>query len=50
MDDIDVKLISENNLKLPNYTNYHATHPAGTARSGTAIIIKNSIKHHQKTL
>jgi hypothetical protein len=29
-------------LKLPNYTVYHTNHPAGTA-----IIIKNSIKHHQ---
>jgi hypothetical protein len=29
-------------LKLPNYTVYRTNHPAGTA-----IIIKNSIKHHQ---
>jgi hypothetical protein len=34
-------------LKLPNYTVYHANHPAGTTQDGTAIIIKNSIKHHQ---
>jgi endonuclease/exonuclease/phosphatase family metal-dependent hydrolase len=34
-------------LKLPNYTVYHTAHPAGTAQGGTAIIIKNSIKHHQ---
>jgi hypothetical protein len=51
--DIDVMLISEPNftekiyLKLPNYTVYHTNHPAETARGGTAIIIKNSIKHHQ---
>jgi exonuclease III len=50
---IDVMLISEthftekNYLKLPNYTGYHTNHPAGTARGGTAIIIKNTIKHHQ---
>jgi hypothetical protein len=41
-------LISEMNftakcyLKLSNYTVYHTNHPAGSA-----IIIKNSIKHHQ---
>jgi hypothetical protein len=43
---IDVMLISETNftdnsyLKLPNYAVYHTNHPAGTARGGTAIIIK----------
>jgi hypothetical protein len=30
----------ENYLKLPNCTVYHINHPAGTARGGTAIIIK----------
>jgi exonuclease III len=50
---IDVMLISEthfpeeNFLKLPNYAVYHTNHPAGTARDGTAIIIKNTIKRHQ---
>jgi hypothetical protein len=34
-------------LKLPNYTVYQTKHQAGTARDGTAIIIKNPIKHHQ---
>jgi hypothetical protein len=33
-------------LRIPNYTLYHTTHPAGTASGGTAIIIKNTIKHH----
>jgi hypothetical protein len=43
---IDVMLISETHfieksyLKLLNYTVYHTNHPAGTARGGTAIIIK----------
>jgi hypothetical protein len=50
---IDVMLISEMHfteksyLKLLNYAVYHTNHPAGTARGGTAIIIKNTIKHHQ---
>jgi hypothetical protein len=49
----DVMLISETHftekcyLKLLNYTVYHTNHPAGTARGGTAIIIQNSIHHHQ---
>jgi predicted porin len=34
-------------LKVPNYTVYRAKHPAGTARGGTYVIIKNSLKHHQ---
>jgi hypothetical protein len=33
-------------FKLLNYTAYHTNHPAGNARGGTAIIVKNSI-HHQ---
>jgi hypothetical protein len=48
---IDIMLLSETHftqnsyLRIPNYTLYHTTHPAGTARRGTAIIIKNTIKH-----
>jgi hypothetical protein len=35
-------------LRLPNYTDYHSSHSAGTARDGSAIIIiKSSIKHHK---
>jgi hypothetical protein len=34
-------------LKFPNNAVYHNNQPAGTARGGTATIIKNSIKHHQ---
>jgi hypothetical protein len=34
-------------LKLPNYAAYHTNHPARTVRGGTAMIIKNCIKHHQ---
>jgi hypothetical protein len=43
---IDVMLISETHfkeksyLKLLNYTVYHIDHPVGTARGGTAIIVK----------
>jgi exonuclease III len=50
---IDIMLISEthftdkNYLRLPNCTVYHSNHPAGTARGGSAIIVKHSIKYHQ---
>jgi hypothetical protein len=49
---IDIMLISETHftdksyLKLRNYTIYHTNHPAGTARDGSAILLKNSIQHH----
>jgi hypothetical protein len=33
--------------KLPNITAYHMNHPAGTARGGTAKIIKICINYHQ---
>jgi hypothetical protein len=51
--DIDVMLISETHftgksyLQFSKYTIYHANHPAGTAWGETAVIIKNSIQHHQ---
>jgi hypothetical protein len=49
---IDIMLLSEihftlkSYLRIPHYTIYHTNHPAGTAREGIAIIIKNVIKHH----
>jgi hypothetical protein len=47
---IAIMLLSETHftqnsyMRIPNYTLYHTTHPAGTARGGTVIIIK---KHYQ---
>ena len=49
---VDVMLISDTHftkrsyVKIPDYTIYATQHPDGTARGGTAIIIKNGIKHH----
>jgi hypothetical protein len=31
--------------KLPFYSVYHTNHPVGTARGGSAILIKTSIQH-----
>lgn len=48
---VDIMLISEthftnkNYVHIPNYKLYITNHPAGTARGGTAVIIKNSISH-----
>ena len=45
-------LISETHLttrsyfKIPNYTIYDTQHPNGTAHGGTAILIRNGIKHY----
>lgn len=49
---IDIMLISETHftrksyMKIKNYTVYDTQHPDGKAHGGTAIIIKNSIRHH----
>jgi len=34
-------------LHIPNYYTYYTTHPDGTAHGGTAILVKNKIKHYQ---
>lgn len=50
---LDVMLISETHMtnksfiKVPDFNIYHTQHPNGTARGGTAIIIKKNIKHHE---
>ena len=49
---IDIMLISEthftkkNYIKFNRYNVYHTMHPNGTAHGGSAIVIKNNIKHH----
>jgi exonuclease III len=48
----DIMLISETHftkksyIKIPKYTIYDSQYPVGTAHGGTAIIIKNGIKHY----
>ena len=50
---IDVMLISETHftnksyIKINGYTVYNTKHPDGTAHGGSAIIIKNAVKHHE---
>jgi hypothetical protein len=49
---VDVTLFSETHftkrsyVKIPNYKIYDTQHRDGTAHAGTAIVIKNGIKHH----
>jgi len=49
---VDIMLISETHFttrsyfKIPNYSVYDTQHPDGTAHGGTAILIKNGIKHY----
>ena len=35
-------------MKIPNYNIYHTTHPDETAHGGTAVIIRQNIKHHAR--
>lgn len=52
---IDIALISEthfthkNYIKIKGYNAYWTIHPSGRARGGSAIIIKDYIKHHQNS-
>lgn len=32
-------------MKISGYIVYHTTHPSGRAHAGTAIIVKNNVKH-----
>lgn len=49
---LDIMLISETHMThnkvftLQGFKVYSTNHPDGTAHGGTAVIIKNSIKHH----
>jgi exonuclease III len=49
---VDIMLISETHftkkgyINISNYSVYDTQHPDGTAHGGTAIVIKNGIKHH----
>lgn len=50
---IDIMLISETHftdksyIKIPNYSIYNTNHPDGKAHGGTALIVKNDIKHYE---
>jgi hypothetical protein len=37
---------AKSSIRIPHYSIYDTQHPDGTAHGGTAIIIKNAIKHH----
>ena len=51
---LDILLVSEthfterSHMKIPNYNIYHTTHPDETAHGGTAVIIRQNIKHHAR--
>lgn len=50
---IDICLISETHftketyVTLKNYQIYHTIHPKNCARGGSAVIVKNSVKHYE---
>jgi hypothetical protein len=37
---------TKSSIRIPNYSIYDTQHPGGTAHEGTAVIIKNNVKHH----
>lgn len=51
--DIDICLISEthftnqSNIKFKGYSFYHTNHPDNSARGGSAVLVKESIKHSE---
>ena len=53
---VEIFLISETHFTekshfyIPQYKFYHAMHPDETAHGGSAILIKNTIKHHKGIL
>ena len=53
-ENIDICLISETHfikesyIRIKNYSTYLCNHPANTVRGGSAVIIKNNIKHHEE--
>lgn len=52
---IDVCLISETHLnrdsfcKIRGYLIYHTTHPSNNGRGGSAVIVKDNIKHYEES-
>lgn len=51
---IDIMMISEthftdrNYIRIPKYNLYHTTHPDNKSHGGTAIIIREDIKHYER--
>jgi exonuclease III len=49
---LDVLLVSEthvterSHINIPQYAIYHTPHPDQKAHSGTAVIVRRSLKHH----
>lgn len=43
----ETHLTKENHIRFKGYKVYHTTHPSGTARGGSAVIIKENIKHNE---
>ena len=42
----EIHFTTKSSIRIPNYSIYDTQHSNGAAHGGTAIIIKNNIKHH----
>lgn len=53
INNIDIMMISESRftnktyMKIPKYTIYATNHPDNTAHAGTALIVKDTLKHYE---
>lgn len=53
LNNVDILLVAETHyttrthIKIPHYLIYHTEHPDDTARGGAAIIIKDTVIHHE---
>ena len=51
---VDICLVSETHftkesfVKYRNFSLYHSIHPSNNARGGSAVLVRNSIKHYEK--
>lgn len=41
------RFTKKNHFVIPNYKLYHTMHPSGKAHAGSAILIKNNIRHYE---
>lgn len=43
----ETRFTNKSYFKIPEYILYHTMHPDGRAHGGSAILVKNKIKHYQ---
>jgi hypothetical protein len=44
----EIHFTSESHIKFRNFVIYHIIHPANTARGGSSVMIRDTIKHYEE--